>query len=362
MREHLLVRTHPGPGRRSALLALLALPALLLAACGTAPAAGEGTPGGAAAPAQTATTTATTATTAAGTRLQPYVDASLVPSPLPAMADASGVTDAVLGFVLAGPGGCTPTWGGTQPVTAPAVVAAARDLTGRGGAVAVATGGATGSYLESACPDAPSLARAYGEALDAVGSTALVVDVEEDVPVATVVEALRTVQDERHATVTLTLKVDDAERGLTAAAVDLVRAADAAGVDAHVDAMVMNFPYTGSWADAMTGATDTVLDQLGEVWSRADEASVAARTGVVFMLGRTDLGAVTTLDDAGAVVRDARERGLGTVGFWSVGRDNGGCPDRPTASYDCSGIAQSPFAFTLAARDAAAASPEEGPR
>ncbi|MCE3551918.1 carbohydrate-binding protein CenC [Pseudonocardia sp. RS11V-5] len=356
------MRTHSAPGRRSALLALLALPALLLAACGSAPTA-VGSPSGVSTTTGTAATAGTTAT--AGTRLRPYVDASLVPSPLPAMADASGVTDAVLGFVLAGSGGCTPSWGGTQPVTAPAVVTAARDLTGRGGAVAVATGGASGTYLESACPDAPSLARAYGEALDAVGSTALVVDVEEDVPVATVVEALRTVQDERHATVTLTLKVDDAERGLTAEALDLVRAADAAGVEAHVDAMVMNFPYTGAWADAMTGATETVLGQLGEVWSGSgsemSDAAVAARAGVVFMLGRTDVGAVTTLDDATAVVRDARERGLGTVGFWSVGRDNGGCPDRPTASFDCSGIAQSPFAFTLAARDAAA-SPEEGPR
>jgi chitinase len=342
------VRTHSRPRGRPALLALLALPALLLAACGSAPTAGEGTPGDPGAP-------------ASGTRLLPYVDASLVPSPLPAMADASGVSDAVLGFVLAG-GGCTPSWGGTQPVTAPAVVAAARDLTDRGGAVAVATGGASGTYLESVCPDAASLAQAYGEALDAVGSTDLVVDVEEDVPVATVVEALRTVQDERHATVTLTLKVDDAERGLTEPAVDLVRAADAAGVGARVDAMIMNFPYTGSWADAMTGATDTVLTQLRQVRPGADESAVAARTGAVFMLGRTDLGAVTTLDDASAVVRHARERGLGTVGFWSVGRDNGSCPDRPTASFDCSGIAQSPFAFTLAARDAAVASPEEGPR
>lgn len=348
------MRTHSGPGRRPALLILLAPALLLLAACGAAPTAGEDTPAGSAAPGGASGTSPT--------RVLPYVDASLAPSPLPAMADASGVTDAVLGFVLAGAGGCTPTWGGTQPVTAPAVVAAARDLTDRGGAVAVATGGATGTYLESACPDAPSLVRAYGEALDAVGSTELVVDVEADVPVATVVEALRTVQDERHATVTLTLKVDDVERGLTPSAVALVRAADQAGVDARVDAMIMNFPYTGSWADAMTGATDTVLAQLGEVWSGSDEAAVAARTGVVFMLGRTDLGAVTTLDDATAVVRDARGRGLGTVGFWSVGRDNGGCPDRPTASFDCSGIAQSPFAFTLAARDAAAASPEEGPR
>jgi chitinase len=322
------------------------LPTLLLAACGAGPSADEDT---------------SAARTGAGPRVQPYLDASLAPSPLPAMADATGVTNAVLGFVLAGAAGCTPSWGGTQPVTAPAVVAAARDLTERGGAVAVATGGATGTYLENACPDAASLAGAYGEALDAVGSTALVVDVEEDVPVATVVDALRTVQDERRATVTLTLEVDDAERGLTPSALDLVRAADAAGVDARVDAMIMNFPYTGSWADAMTAATGTVLTQLGDVWSGTEGSAVAARTGVTFMLGRTDTGAVTTLDDATAVVRDARERGLGTVGFWSVGRDNGGCPDRPTASFDCSGLAQSPFAFTLAARDAAA-SPEEGSR
>ncbi|GAA4682847.1 hypothetical protein GCM10023215_16280 [Pseudonocardia yuanmonensis] len=341
------MRTHHLSGRRPALLILLALAPLLLAACGAGPSADEAASGDGA---------------HTGTRLQPYVDASLVPSPLPAMADASGVTHAVLGFVLAGADGCTPTWGGTQPVTATAVVAAARDLTERGGGVAVATGGATGTYLENACTDAASLARAYGEALDAVGSTELVVDVEEDVPVPTVVEALRTVQDERRATVTLTLQVDDAERGLTPQAVDLVRAADEAGVDARVDAMVMNFPYTGSWADAMTTATGTVLTQLREVWSGTGEPEVAARTGVTFMVGRTDTGAVTTLDDATAVVRDADERGLGTVGFWSVGRDNGGCPDRATASFDCSGLAQSPFAFTLAARDAAAASPEEGSR
>ncbi|MFR9803077.1 carbohydrate-binding protein CenC [Pseudonocardia sp. RS010] len=349
------MRTHSGSGRRTALSLLLALVVPLLAACGAGPSTD-------AEPDTARADTAATAAPPSGTRLRPYVDASLAPSPLPAMADATGVADAVLGFVLAGPTGCTPTWGGIEPVTAPAVVAAARDLTGRGGTVAVATGGASGTYLESTCPDAASLARAYGEALDAVGSTDLVVDVEEDVPVATVVEALRTVQEERGATVTLTLKVDDADRGLTGPAVDLVRASDRAGVDAHVDAMVMNFPYTGSWADAMTDATDTVLAQLGEIRPGADEAAVAARAGVTFMLGRTDLGATTTLDDATALVRAARDRGLGTVGFWSVGRDNGGCPDRPTASFDCSGIAQSPFAFTLAARDAAAASPEEGPR
>ena len=33
----------------------------------------------------------------------------------------------------------------------------------------VSSGGALGDYLEKACPDAPSLARAYAAALDAVG-------------------------------------------------------------------------------------------------------------------------------------------------------------------------------------------------
>jgi chitinase len=264
------------------------------------------------------------------TRIQPYIDASITSVALDEMASSTGVDDAVLAFALASGDSCTPAWGGTRPLTDPALVDAAKGLTARGGRITVATGGANGPYLENACADADALAGAYGAALDAVGSNRLDVDVEADVPVDTVVSALKQLQDERATSVSLTLPVESS--GLTPDALALVRAADEAGVTADVNAMIMNFH--------------------------------AARTGVTFMLGRTDLGAVTTLDDAAAVTRDARARGLGSVGFWSVGRDNGGCPDASAAAYDCSGIAQSRFAFTEIVRDnlADTAPPEDSAR
>jgi len=289
------------------------------------------------------------------TVVRPYVDASIRPSPLADMVATTGVADAVFGFVLADGDRCAPAWSGVQPVSSPHVVDAAAVLRAGGGSVTVASGGADGPYLENACPDAESLAGAYATALDAVGATALAVDVEQEIPVDTVVAALRTLQEQRGSEIVLTLQVDDARRGLTPEAVTLVRAAADEGVVVQVDAMIMNFPFSGSWSAAMTGAVDTVLGQLRELW-RVPDDEVAARTGATFMLGRTDVGTITTVDDAAAVVAAARDRGLGSVGYWAVGRDNGGCPDSTSVDFDCSGIAQEPFAFTSAARDAAAPS------
>jgi chitinase len=316
--------------------AVAAVVALLgVAACGSDTAGGAS--GAGAAPA------------AVETRIQPYIDASITSVALDEMASTTGVADAVLAFALASGDSCTPAWGGTRPLTDPALVDAAKGLTARGGRITVATGGANGPYLENACTDADALAGAYRAALDAVGSNRLDVDVEADVPADTVVSALKQLQDERATSVSLTLPVESA--GLTPNALSLVRAADEAGVTADVNAMIMNFHADGAWATAMTDATGAVLGQLRQLRPDEPAAQTAARTGVTFMLGRTDLGAVTTLDDAAAVTRDARARGLGSVGFWSVGRDNGGCPDASAAAYDCSGIAQSRFAFTEIVRD-----------
>ncbi|MCW0213619.1 MAG: carbohydrate-binding protein CenC [Pseudonocardia sp.] len=298
------------------------------------------------------------------TRIRPYVDASLTALPLEDMAGSTGVDNAVLSFVLAGGNSCTPSWGGTRALTDPALAGAAKDLTARGGEITVATGGANGPYLENVCTDSEALAGAYRAALDAVASNRLDVDIEAEVPVGTVVAALKSLQDERGTAVSLTLPVAGPDEGLTPAGLALARAADEAGVAVEINAMIMNFPARGDWAAAMTNATGAVLRQVQELRPDESAAAAAARTGVTFMLGRTDLGAVTTLDDAAAVTRDARARGLGSVGFWSAARDNGGCPDASAAAFDCSGITQSRFAFTEIVRDTLAdtAPPEENAR
>ncbi|MDD7941743.1 hypothetical protein PHK61_25320 [Actinomycetospora lutea] len=286
----------------------------------------------------------------------PYVDLTTPPLPtMTDMADATGHADVVLAFVLAGAdGSCAPTWGGTTALRDPAVMARIAGLKQRGGRMTVSSGGALGDYLEKACPDAPSLARAYATALDAVGADHLDVDVETDrgrtVSARRIAEALALLQRERGTRVTLTVQVDGVSAGLSADARDLVRAATTAGVAARVNLMVMNFEYQGSWAAAMTGAARTAVGQLEAMWPGSDPADVRRRTAVTFMLGRNDMDMTTSPEDARAVVDDARGNGYGGVGFWALARDNGSCPGTEDEADDCSGIEQEPWAFTRIAQ------------
>jgi chitinase len=215
----------------------------------------------------------------------------------------------------------------------------------------VASGGADGSYLENACPDAESLAVAYGTVLDATGARRLEIDIEQDVPTATIVEALIRLQRERGTDVTLTLQVESAEHGLTAQAVDALSTAAAAGLDVRANAMVMNFPDGGDWAGAMTSAADRIAAQIVEVRPDLDEAAARRLLGLTFMIGRNDSGPVTTLDDAARLAEYAAGGGAGSLAFWSVGRDNGDCPDG-TLQSTCSGIAQDRYAFARALAEA----------
>lgn len=297
-------------------------------------------------------TPAPLASTTPTTTVVPYVDVTLTSTPLVEMAAATGVTDVVLAFALATGGACTPSWGGVRPLTDPVLLAEIAGFRGRGGRVAVATGGADGPYLENTCATSQELASAYEAVLDATGSDRLDVDIEAGIPTGTVVQALRRLQDARGTDITLTLRVTGPQAGLEAPALDLVRAAEAAGVRFGVNAMVMNYPFRGSWAQAMVDAVDATTAQLRAVRPAAGPSEVAATLGITLMIGRTDTGPVTTLADARTVASAASARGLRDVRFWSLTRDNGDCPGAATATFDCSGVEQAPYGFTEIVRDA----------
>ena len=282
-------------------------------------------------------------------RVAPYVDLTTPPLPdLGALAAASGQRDVVLAFVLAG-ATCAPTWGGTTPVDDPAVRRAVAALRARGGTTTVSSGGAVGTYLETRCPDARSLANAYARALDAVGTDHLDVDVETDtgraVSVARIGDALALLQRERGTKVTLTVQVQDAATGMTATARELVRAVSDRGVVARVNLMVMNFGASGSWSRAMLDAAAASTRTLQAMWPGTDPADVAARVGMTIMLGRNDTDATTIPADARAVVAGAQDAGYGFVGAWSMLRDNGDCAGTADEQDDCSGIDQGRWDF-----------------
>ncbi|WP_328466607.1 glycosyl hydrolase [Actinoplanes sp. NBC_00393] len=267
----------------------------------------------------------------------PYVDVVSGTANIQDIHRRTGLTDFTLAFVLAdSAGSCTPTWGGTLGL---GETAAPADIAAIGGEVIVATGGATGTYLESVC-SAEELAIAYAEVLDATGSNHLDVDIEQKVDPDLVTAALASLQQSRDTAISLTLPVEGA--GLTEAGLALLGSAKRAGLEVTVNAMTMNFDYDGDWGTAMVEAIRAVQADLATVWP---EREIAPMLGVTPMLGVNDTGPVTTLDAARTVLTYAQEQGLGFVRFWSVNRDNGDCADG-RLSGACSGISQDEYAFT----------------
>jgi chitinase len=275
----------------------------------------------------------------------PYVDISVPRPDLGQVAQATGSKHVVLAFALAGAGGsCEPSWGGQLPVDDPKLKAEVDALRKAGGDVTVATGGATGGYLENACKTSEELAGAYMKLLDTMGTNRLDVDIEQPAPADVIVDALSRVQRERNTQITLTLAI--ALGGLNEQGLDLVKRAAAARVDVTVNGMDMNFKTGGNWGQAMVDAAQATLDQLRQVYPDASEIVQNRTLGLTIMIGRNDVGVITTQADAQKVLEFAQSRKIGSMGIWSLARDNGKCPKKVKASYDCSGVAQQDFEFT----------------
>jgi chitinase len=274
----------------------------------------------------------------------PYVDTSVKRPDLAQVAAATGVKYVALAFALAGPGGCDPKWGGTLAADDPDLKASVDAFRKVGGDVIVATGGAVGNYFENACGTPAELAGAYGKLLDAMGTNRLDVDIEQPADADRIAEALSQVQHARGTSITLTLPIDLA--GLPAPALDLVRKVAAKGVQMTVNGMDMNFKTGGDWGQAMVDAAQATLDQLRLVYPDGSEASQNRTLGLTVMVGRNDVGVITTIAGATKVLEFAKSRGVGHLGIWSLGRDNGACPRRVKAAPDCSGVAQQDFEFT----------------
>ncbi|MGH3449100.1 MAG: hypothetical protein ACRDP4_15895, partial [Nocardioidaceae bacterium] len=214
-----------------------------------------------------------------------------------------------------------------------------------GGDVIVATGGAAGPYLESVCGSAGALLGAYEKTLDAVGSNHLDIDVEASIPADRVNTALAQLQSERGTSVTYTLRVQSDTYGLTPSAVALLKNAAQHGVSVMVNPMTMDYPTSGATqGQSAINTAHAVLDQMATIWPDKSAAQLRSMLSITPMIGKNDSGQVFTTADAHTLVDWANANHIGRLGFWSAGRDNGGCPGQ--VSPTCSGVAQSDYEFT----------------
>jgi chitinase len=84
---------------------------------------------------------------------------------------------------------------------------------------------------------------------------------------------------------------------------------------------------------------------MAQIWPEKTDADRKAMLGVTPMIGRNFNGKIFQVEDGQQLVSWANQNRIGSLAFWSVGRDNGGCAGGGI-SPSCSSIAQSQYQFT----------------
>ncbi|WP_416959635.1 chitinase [Streptomyces sp. Agncl-13] len=296
----------------------------------------------------------------------PSASASSTPSSTTAYAPYVSVTTAAdmdsagspstynLSFAIAKGSTCTPEWNGTTAIDNSAVKSRVSALKTSGATVRVSFGGASGKELAETCTSATALAKAYGEALDAAGSTQADFDIEGDALTDSTSVALRSkaialLQEERtDLKVSFTLPVMPS--GLDSDSLALLESANDNAVEVStVNIMTMNYgeSYTADMGDyAITSATATHT-QLKKVFGLSD-AGAWQGMALTSMLGVNDVSGETfSLSDAAQVRTFAESKEIAWVSMWSTFRDQqceSGSSDDDAAT-DCSGVTQSSGAF-----------------
>jgi chitinase len=285
------------------------------------------------------------------TELAPYVPTwawgdknSAIPS-LTDLQSKSGLTQVTLAFVLSG-GTCKAagTIGGHK-ADIDAFIAA-------GGRVKASFGGASGTYVESSCADASSLAKAIGEFVDATGITDLDFDIEQAAALTDAMndmrgQALKMVQDSKGIHVAFTLEAVAQQSGtgggLTARGQSIVSRSIAAGVVIdHVNVMTMDYGsqfQNQPLAPVAIGTLNGLHAQLMTIIPGITSEQAWSMVGVIPMIGHNDDAEIFSLADAKTVADFAIANKIGLVSFWSADRD------RACAS-GCSGVNTADFDFT----------------
>ncbi|MBN1409607.1 MAG: hypothetical protein JW969_02095 [Spirochaetales bacterium] len=279
-------------------------------------------------------------------RCVPYVDISLATgSQVAGNVASAGLPGITLAFLV--DGGCTATWGGglgnVSNATFPngtTVKSQIVALNNAGRKVIISWGGALGSVLSS-CGNASSAQAMYQSVFNAYPAIAgQDFDIEGGVNVTVLANALAGLKKANpNKIISLTLPV--LPIGLVQAGLDIVNACHNAGF--HPDCInVMAMDY-GSY-----------YDNGGNMLLSAKQAAQATRTqtgdpiGLTPMIGQNDTqGEIFTLANATDLVTWAKGQNyIVRLAFWSLSRDNGGCPGQTWASPTCSGVSQSTWQFS----------------
>jgi hypothetical protein len=276
-----------------------------------------------------------------GMRFCPYIDVSPgAGSAIMQLANnGSGNKCYTLAFILGR--GCSASWFGAFDLNsseADALGQRIQELKNAGGNVIISFGGAAAPELANVCPDATSLRAQYQAVINKYHPMAIDLDIEDFDPNAI---------DRRNAALSSGIGVPIhytlgvLQSGMTSSQISVLQNAKSRGVNVSM-VNIMAMDYGGAVSDMYAAAISAANATKGQLSS---VGYGGAQLGITPMIGQNDQpGEVFTISNAQSLRNNAA--GAAMLAFWSVGRDNGGCPGSGGASPSCSGVSQSPFQFS----------------
>ncbi|WP_030901104.1 carbohydrate-binding protein [Streptomyces sp. NRRL F-5126] len=281
--------------------------------------------------------------------------------------DATGLKAFQLAFILApNGGGCSPTWGGTAPVSSDTSVASTISaIRAKGGDVSVSIGGYGGTKLGQACSDAASTAAAYQQVITKYQLHAIDFDLEEpeyenSAAVAHEIGAAKILQ-QNNPGLYVSVTTAGTAAGTGWFGQQMLNEAKSQGFTPN-NFSIMPFDGGFSGAASQTAAL-TAFNKLLQTTFGWSEATAYAHEGFSGMNGRSDSGEMFYQADFQTVLDYATSHGMDRFTFWSLNRDRQCSPpdNNGRTSGTCSSVPQASWDFAKYSVEFAGATPPSDP-
>ncbi|MFI9359656.1 glycosyl hydrolase family 18 protein [Kitasatospora sp. NPDC053057] len=294
----------------------------------------------------------------------PYFESWTGQSPA-ALAAQSGAKYLTMAFLQAATkGSCTPYWNGdtSKPVSSSTFGADIATIRANGGDVIPSFGGYTadntGTELADSCTDVNQIAAAYENLITTYDISRIDLDTEDNSLTNTAGidrrnKAIKAVQDWAAAngrTVQFSYTLPTTTSGLADSGLAVLR--NAVSNNARIDVVnMMTFDYYDNATHDMAADTQTsaqgLYNQLAGLYPSKTPTQLWGSIGITEMPGIDDFGAAETFTvaNANSVYNWAVSKGINTLSFWALQRDNGNCAGKG-GDDSCSGINQNTWEFT----------------
>ena len=294
----------------------------------------------------------------------PYWEAYSGDDPL-AQSQASGDKYLTAAFLqTASAGSCTAYWNGSssQPISSSTWGSDFATMQADGGNIIPSFGGYTadhdGTDIADSCTSVSSIAAVYESVITTYNVSRIDLDIEDNSLTNTAGitrrnQAVAQVEswaaaNNRSIQFSYTMPTDPT--GLSSTGLAVLQNAKTEGATVSV-VNIMTFDYYIGTQQEM--ATDTesagqgLYSQLQSLYPSDTSAQLWGMIGITEMVGIDDYGAAETFTqaDAGTVLAWAQQKGISTLSFWALERDNGGCVGTG-GSDSCSGISQPTWYFS----------------